>query len=79
MEGESRGSVQFVLVRCGAGGTIRCDSISLARLFFLLVGLVEEEVRRQLFVLVAGEVSLDDGVAGETETAELEGAVSMWQ
>ena len=34
-----------------------------------LVGLVEEEVGRELLVLVAGEVGLDDHVALEAETA----------
>jgi len=34
-----------------------------------LVRLVEQEVGRQLLVLVAGEVGLDDHVSLETETA----------
>lgn len=34
-----------------------------------LVRLIEQEVRSQLLVLVAGEVSLDDQVTLETETA----------
>jgi len=38
--------------------------------FVLVWGLVEEEVGGQLFVLVAGEVGLDDEVTFEAEAAE---------
>lgn len=34
-------------------------------LVFVFIGLVEQEVGSQFFVLVAGKVSLDDGVARE--------------
>jgi len=47
---------------CKDGGKRRLGVIALVRL-------VEEEVRGQLFVLVAGEVGLDDHVALEAETA----------
>jgi hypothetical protein len=40
-------------------------------LLLILIRLVEEEVGSELLVLVAGEVGLDDGVAGEAETAQL--------
>ena len=40
-------------------------------LLLRLVGLVEEEVGGELFVLVAGEVGLDYEVALEAEAAEL--------
>lgn len=36
-----------------------------SRLLLVFVGLVEEEVGGELFVLVAGEVCLDNGVPGE--------------
>jgi hypothetical protein len=43
--------------------------ISRARgLLVVLIGLVEEEVGRELFVLVAGEVGLDSLVAVETQS-----------
>jgi hypothetical protein len=36
-----------------------------AGLLLVVVGLVEEEIGGELFVLVAGEVCLDDGIPGE--------------
>jgi hypothetical protein len=42
----------------------------------IVFGLVEEEVRGQFLVLVTGKIGLDDLVAGEAETAELESSMS---
>lgn len=36
-----------------------------SRLLLVVVGLVEEEIGGELFVLIAGEVCLDNGVPGE--------------
>lgn len=40
-------------------------------LLLLVVRLVKQEIGRQLFVLVAGKVRLDDGIPREAQTAEL--------
>jgi hypothetical protein len=37
---------------------------------FVVVGLLEQEVRSQLLILVACKIGLDDLVTGETESAE---------
>lgn len=47
-------------------------AMGLLRTLLGLVGLVEEEVGRELLVLVAGEVCLDHEVALEAEAAELD-------
>ena len=41
------------------------------QLLLVIIRLVEQEVGGQLLVLVAGKVGLNDGVARETQTAEL--------
>lgn len=47
------------------------------RLLLLVVRLVEQEIRCQLLVLVAGKVRLDHGIPREAQTAEL-WIVSGW-
>lgn len=53
----------------------RFDPITL---LLVLIRLVKEEIGGQLFVLVTGEVGLDDGVPGEAKTAELGELVSIF-
>lgn len=42
-------------------------------LLVIFVGLLEQEVGCELFVLVTGKVGLDDRISRETKTAELKG------
>lgn len=41
------------------------------QLLLVIIRLVEQEVGGQLLVLVAGKVGLNDGIARETQSAEL--------
>jgi len=59
----------FQLMAQRRATSLLCRGLVVVRLF-------EEEVGGELFVLVAGEVSLDSLIALETQTAQLQGFVS---